>query len=478
MSLLSLEFFIFFLISVTIYYSVPSSFQKKWLLICNLIFCASYGIRNLIFLLFCILNTFFGGRLIEKEKENQKRKKVYDIVVTVNSFVLLFLLLNNTFSDALKRVSGVDIFRILMPLGFAYYCLEAIAYVTDIYHKRIAAENDLLRYSLFVSFFPKIVQGPITRYEYLREQLSIAHLFSYCEFAHGAQLALWGIFKKLVIADRLNIAVTEIFKNASSGSIVLYGAILFSIQLYADFSGCMDLIGGCSEMLGIHLPANFNRPYAACSVKDFWRRWHISLGSWLRDYIYIPLGGSRRGTAKKYLNLMITFIASGVWHGASPGYLAWGILHGAYQILEDFFRPISEKWLKKRNIRVESFGIQLLQRVKTFLLVSIAWIFFRGNGFMASIRSYGLIFTKFQFSSLIRNIYSFGIGETYSWFLVIAVSLMFLLENIRSKRNLRGIIDQLPLILRWSIYLAGIAIVVLTGNYGINGTGMFLYAQY
>ncbi len=485
MSLLSAGFIGFVLFSLAVYYSIfPKRFQWVWLLICSLVFYSFSGLDGLLILVFSIVTSYFGVKLISKAQSHGIRKAFLIITISVQVVLLVSFKLVNYYVSLFSRFLQLpgdgrfQLFRIAAPLGMSYYSLQIIGYAVDVYRRQIVPENSLLRYSLFVSYFPQITQGPIVRFTQMREQLFAEHTFQYKNVTHGAQLALWGMFKKMVIADRMGIAVSAIFDNPLCGSRSLFAGILFSVQLFADFSGCMDIVGGCSEMFGILLPQNFNSPFSALSIKDFWRRWHISLSLWLKDYIYIPLGGSRCSRSRKYLNLLITFLVSGFWHGGTLGYLVWGLIHGIYQIVEDFFSRCFQQFICDAKLDQSSKGFKLMQKGCTLILVSFAWIFFRGNGLSAAINMVKLIFTDFNFVLFIRNIYHVDLSPTYTWFLLVATAVMFSVESLHQKTSIRDLLDRQPLPVRWSVYLTGILVVLLMGKYGIDGTAMFRYASY
>ena len=486
MSLISVRFFLFLVLALIGYYTFASNYQRLWLLGISLYYYASFEPRALFFLLFCAFSTFFAAKYISSSKSKRLQTLVLHSVIVSNIGLLLFIKLFNYYGNLLVRVIKstttmpfeFHTLNLLVPLGVSYFTLQAVSYVIDVNRKKITAEDSLLTYLLFISYFPLITQGPIARYNQMKNQLCEYHSFSYKNITHGAQLAVWGVFKKLVIADRLGIAVTDIFSNPRSGSVVIFGAFLFSIQLYADFSGCMDLVSGYSEMFGITLPVNFSFPFSATSIKDFWSRWHISLGSWLRDYVYIPLGGSRKGKIRRFFNILITFFVSGIWHGGTLGYLMWGILHGLYQILEDLLLPLKEKSIRFFRVNKESDGFHIIERIVTFFLVSFAWIFFRADGAAAALHMIKLLVTDFRLWTLFQNIYSFGLSEIYTWFLFVAVATMFLVENVHKRIHVRDYIDLQPLPVRWFIYMSAVVVVILTGNYGVDGTSMFRYAYF
>ena len=281
-------------------------------------------------------------------------------------------------------------------MGLSFFTMQVLAYLIDIYKGKIEPQRDFLKYALFLSFFPQILQGPIPRYEQLQHQLVEGHRFDETEFTKGFMLIIWCFFLKFMIADKAKIVVDTIFGNPEiySGFFVLVGGTLYSIQLYADFLSCTTLAQGVSQMFGIHLAENFNHPYFATSIKDFWGRWHMSLSFWLRDYVYIPLGGSRHGTLRKYLNIIATFFVSGIWHGNGLNFVFWGMMHAFYQISGDLSRGARDSFVELLGIPRDSGARKSISRICTFFLAMTAWIMFR-----AASLPQGLLMLKSMFTT-------------------------------------------------------------------------------
>ncbi len=309
--------------------------------------------------------------------------------------------------------------------------MQIIAYLTDVYRGDIAPQKNPAKYALFITFFPQLLQGPIPRYRQLGEQLFCGHLFDERKFTRGVYLIIWGFFLKLVIADKASVVVDTVFDNypAYSGGYLWFASILYSIQLYADFLACTTLAQGVSFLFGIELAGNFKRPYFAVSVKDFWQRWHISLSRWLRDYVYIPLGGNRKGKGRKYLNLAVTFLASGIWHGVGLTYLLWGGIHGCCQIMGECLDGPKEKIYARLNIRPDGKGKRIIKQTGTFLIVSLAW--------------------------------------KEMLVLLFAVLLLFAVEKKQEEGiRISECIGRQKLPVRWLVCMAGICAVMIFGTYG------------
>ena len=335
---------------------------------------------------------------------------------------------------------------------------------------------------MFVSFFPHILQGPIPRYNQLKEQLFEGHAFDYRTVKFGFQLILWGMFLKMVIADRAAIFVNEVFPNFHlyEGSMLAVAAVLYSIQLYTDFLGCVCIAMGAAEVYGIKLQTNFERPYLAVSIKDFWRRWHISLSSWLRDYVYIPLGGNRKGKIRRYINLMLTFLVSGIWHGSGLQYIFWGLMQGGYQVAGELLMPARKAVRKVLKIKEDSSVYTLWQRVCTFVLITISWVIFRAANLRAGLSILKRIVTDFTpWIFFDGTLYTCGIEARQFLALLVCIILVMVVEHMQEKGNIRELLARQHIIVRWGIYLGAIALIAVLGVYGPGYSAtQFLYGMF
>lgn len=300
---------------------------------------------------------------------NVHKKAVAALLIGSNAGLLFLLKFASSGSFFVTRLH-LGRLAFLLPMGISFYTLQIIAYVVDVYRGKYPAEKNFLQYMLFVMYFPQILQGPIARFDQLKKQLCSGHTFSYATFVGGFELMIWGYFQKLVIADRAAVIVDRLFGEYRSytGVYMLLAGVLYSIQLYTDFNGCVCIARGASEMLGITLAENFDHPYFATSIQDFWHRWHMSLSSWLRDYVYIPLGGNRKGKLRKYVNILLTFLVSGLWHGMGLTYLVWGFLHGLYQIMGSLLMPVRDRLVSLTKTDRSCFSHRLLKQLCTFSL--------------------------------------------------------------------------------------------------------------
>jgi len=374
-------------------------------------------------------------------------------------------------------------FDIILPVGISFYTFQALSYTMDVYRGEIPAERNLLKYALFVSFFPQLVAGPIERSKNLLHQIDEVHRFEWRRVKSGLLLMLFGFFQKVVIADRLAILVNEIYNNYQiyEGFEIVLATVFFSIQIYCDFASYSNIAIGAARVLGFRLMENFNTPYFSTSVTEFWRRWHISLSTWFRDYLYIPLGGNRKGKIRKYVNLMIVFLVSGLWHGASWHFVVWGGLNGMFQIMEGITKSFRNRVSAALKIDRNCFSHKLFAGVITFTLVSLSWLFFRADGFITGLRILHrstLTFNPWIFVD--GTLYTFGL--TQKDFTILGISLMIML--VFSVCKYRGIslgeaLARQGIWFRWCVYFTAIFFILIFGVYGPDtDQSVFIYFQF
>ncbi len=386
----SLEFLIFLPIVLLFHFFTPTKYRWIPLLILSYYFYMYWDKKLIVLILFTTVVSYFSAILIERT-DKKAVKKLYLLATLITSLgVLVFFKYYNFLAGSVTGVISAfgggefDLtLDLILPVGISFYTFQTLSYVIDVYRGDIQAEPHFGYYALFVSFFPQLVAGPIERPSNLLPQLKEEHKFNRNEFINGLGIALVGFFKKIVAADIIAVYVNAVYNDASNatGLSVLAATVLFAIQIYCDFSGYTDIAIGCARMMGIGLMQNFNRPYIAESIKEFWSRWHISLSTWFRDYIYIPLGGNRRGKWRKHLNVMIVFLVSGLWHGAAWTFVLWGALHGMYQVIGELTKEPKAKLYAKLGINTDSKLFHFGKRTVTFALTCFAWIFFRANSF-------------------------------------------------------------------------------------------------
>ena len=394
--------------------------------------------------------------------------------------------------QTLNRVGGIfhaspvtwD-YHIILPVGISFYTLQSLGYLIDVYRGEIYVEKNFLRYALFVSFFPQLVAGPIERSKNLLKQLGTKHRLTYYNIRDGILLILYGLFLKMVIADRAAVWVDEVYSKPDvyQGFYIIFATILFAIQIYCDFYGYSTIARGSAQLMGISLMDNFNAPYYSKSVKEFWRRWHISLSSWFRDYLYIPLGGNRKGTIRKRINLMIVFTVSGLWHGASLAYIFWGMLNGIYQVaaeIKDAGKHFIRRVLKLPEGK-DTFSARAGKTAITFFLVTFAWLFFRAGGFHAAMEVLTNMAANMDGLILFDgSLYGLGVDRQSMYIMFISIAVLFAVDHYKY----RGV-DVLQKFWEQGYWLKAACIVgmILTITlYGCYGTmydvQQFIYFQF
>ncbi len=379
----SLQFCLFFLVVTPSYFLLPHKYRWTLLLGASCAFYMSFVPAYILILLGTILIDYWVGLRIDAS-EGHRRKQWLWLSIAANVGILVLFKYLTFFTTILQDVgllpSTLGTLHWLLPIGLSFHTLQAMGYTIEIYKRNQIPERHLGIFALYVLFYPQLVAGPIERPQQLLHQFRERHQFTYRMATNGLRLMLWGLFKKVVIADRLALVVDDVFAHPDTamGPSVMVGALFFTLQIFCDFSGYTDIARGAAQIMGFRLMENFNYPYAAANIADFWRRWHISLSSWLRDYVYIPLGGNRLGFWRKQLNLAITFVISGLWHGANYTFVVWGALHAFYQFVHQLFLELT-KDKDDDDQQLTPFVSDLLFPMLTFAGVVMAWIFFRAN---------------------------------------------------------------------------------------------------
>ncbi|SCY70133.1 MBOAT family O-acyltransferase [Butyrivibrio sp. INlla14] len=482
MAYLSIYYYAFVVILLIIYYCLP--LKRRWvvLLVGSLGFYWNITRKikgAFIFLLVSAFLCWLFGRIVVDLKRH--KKLMFFMALLLISMPLVLFKEASFISIVLTGNDMPDWW--IAPLGLSFFTLQMIAYLSDIYNKRITSEDNFFKFLLFVCFFPQIVQGPIPRYEQLMAQLTQGHKFSEKNIVKGFLLVIWGFFLKLCIADKAGVIVNTVFDSFPTfqGIYVLVAGVLYSIQLYADFLSCTVIAQGVAGMFGIELIDNFKHPYFATSISDFWRRWHISLSSWLRDYIYIPLGGNRKGTLRKMVNLIVTFLVSGAWHGGGVKYLAWGMIHGCYQILSVILKPIRDKISKWVGIDWNNAENKLIRQIFTFFLVAIAWIIFRADHLETGMQMIKSMFTVHNIWILTDDsLWSLGLSMKEVYLLILCIVVLISVSFAHERGiNIRERVLALPIIYRWTIYIMAIVFIIIFGTYGYGfDSQMFIYGGF
>ncbi|MCR5249850.1 MAG: MBOAT family protein [Lachnospiraceae bacterium] len=490
----SIPFLIFFPIVILLYFLLPGRLRRFWLLGASYFFYMSWNPKYVVLILFSTVATYTAGLLIDSAKEKRKKKLILACVIVMNLGLLFFF---KYFDFALGNVNRIlsllhlqavnSPFSLLLPVGISFYTFQSLGYAIDVYRGSIQPEKDFFDYALFVSFFPQLVAGPIERSGNLLKQVkecSEKRLWSYEGIVSGFGLMLWGYFMKMCIADRVSLFVDSVFGDVYAFGTVetALAAAGFSLQIYADFAGYSAIAIGAARMMGFSLMENFNAPYFAESIGEFWRRWHISLSTWFRDYVYIPLGGNRKGTFRRYLNLMITFLVSGLWHGASWSFVFWGGLHGFYQIIGGLLKPLREKALKQLNVNQDTFSFHLGRKLITCLLAGFAWIFFRAHSMSLALTYIRRMFTHFNPWVLFDgSLYNWGLDRREAGILVFGVLLLFVISLLRERKgcDIGSYLLTQNLWFRWAVFLFLITAVLVWGEYGVDfDSAQFIYFDF
>lgn len=486
MSLISILYPAFLFAAVLLYYALPQKIRTGWVLAVSLTFYAMQGGLSVVVLPAMILAGWLGGLWLNGEGKRKARLVLCVIAVLTP---LLLVKYADFFVQSGARVLsrfGAEIrtpkISLTAPLGISFFTFQTVGYLIDVYRKR-GAEKNLIRYAAFVSFFPVLTAGPIERKDTLLPQMQEEHRFDPQGVKKGLLTMLFGYFLKLVISDRLGVTVNRIFgawETAYSPALII-GAVFFALQLYCDFAGCSLLALGAAETMGFRLIRNFETPYFSLSVAEFWRRWHISLSTWFRDYLYIPLDGNRKGRGRKYLNLMIVFLVSGLWHGAGLSFIVWGGLNGAYQVIGDLLKPLRKRVAGRLGINPDAKVNRLIRGLFTFALIDISWVFFRAPSFHSAVGYLLGMLTRWDLSCCFSGMRS-QLGMSKRVCLVLAVSLVILLITSifrYRKTDLREKILGMPIAIRWALIMAGIFFVLIFGMWGTSyDAASFIYAGF
>ncbi len=534
MELLSVQFFLFVVISLLAYYLFPKKHRWIILLVASyayyLIICNKY----IVYMLVTTITTYAGARLLDaaldkqkaviaqnkeawsreerksyKNKILKKRRAILLIVLILNFGILGFLKYFDFFANGVCSVlnlfgikTGTLDLGLVLPLGISFYTFQTMGYLIDVYQEKVAAEKNYAKLALFVSFFPQIIQGPIAMYDDLAKQLYEGHKFDDTNLKNGALLVLWGAFKKMVIADRavkLIELVTADSRNFS-GTFILLAALLYAIQLYTDFSGGIDIVRGIGEMFGIKMAENFKRPYFSKSLTEYWHRWHITLGNWVRNYVFYPLSIS-----KKFLNMgkwlkpkfgkhvskvlptglasLITFLIIGIWHGANGKYVAFGLWNGLVILIGELIRPGYDKVLEKMHVKTEGKIYGAVSMVWTFLMVLVGYYFDIAQNFSAAMDMLIRSVTDFHITDFAHTKCLAASGlDVFDYSIIALGTLVVLLSSViqeKSDKTIREALWEKKLAIRWAFIFIGIIAIALFGYYGPNvDPADFVYMQF
>ena len=523
MNFYSIQFLTFLAIALLCYYTVLRKQQWICLLIASMVFYCFTGVQNFIFLLLTGFTTWFGAKLLssysnelielrnnkaiekaekraQKEAITKKRRTIMWGVLLLNFGVLAMIKYLEPILEGIGVWKANDVLGIVLPLGISFYTFQSIGYLLDIYQEKYAAEEDFAKYMLFVSYFPQMIQGPINRYDALAQQFKEQHGWNDEKAIKAVYRIFYGLLKKYAIANILAVAIANTFDNPAqdyAGSTVIFAILLYSAQQYADFSGGIDMVLGVSELFGIHMAENFKQPYFSTSLADFWRRWHISLGKWMRDYVFYPFaltkpmknfGKWANKKLGKHLgrvlpaaigNLLVFFIV-GIWHGAEWHYVVWGLYNGAVIALSDILAPAYDKLSDALHINKKATWYHIFSIIRTFIVVNIGWYFDR-------IADMSLAFHSLKKSLFQLNIGAFaqesavifeGVKENAVIMAVIGCIIVFFVSVLEENGiNVKNTLYKAPVLVRWGVYTA-VIILILFSCTRVGDTGGFMYANF
>jgi len=494
----SFQFLMFFPIVAIVYYVIPSKWRYLWLLAASYYFYMGWNPKYALLLLFTTVVTYVSGLVldritgsnIETSLKTRFRKITVAFSFICNLGVLFFFKYLDFAAGIICKILGLvninlsySSLNILLPVGISFFTFQSLSYTVDVYRGEIYTEKNFFRYALYVSFFPQLVAGPIERSKNLLKQLAKPAKFDFNKAKDGLLLMLWGYFLKLLIADRIAIVIDTIYDDPATygGLYIVVATVLFAFQIYCDFAGYSTIAVGTAEIMGINLMENFNAPYLSCSVAEFWRKWHISLTSWFRDYVYIPLGGNKKGNLRKYCNCLIVFLLSGLWHGASFAFVLWGALNGIYQIIGTVLQPARDRLIKVFRLNSESIGFRLYKRIVTFVLVDFAWLFFRsGSMEVADSVLKSMLSVKNPWILFDGSLYSCGLDQKNFNFAIICILILLVVDYLRVKGNtIRELIGEQDWLFQVLFITLAICFILVFGIWGsaYDAKG-FIYFQF
>ncbi|MEG0506387.1 MAG: MBOAT family O-acyltransferase [Longicatena sp.] len=525
----TMAFIIFFACVLLLYYIVPRKYRWIFLLGSSYFFYLYASAKFVIFIILTTITSYVGtlyigkthsqekaiiekkdldakGKKAEKKKLKQKRRYALIILLVLNFGILVFLKYFNFFAanlnvifESISFTGKMPKLNLILPLGISFYTFQTMSYVIDVYWGKVEAEKNFGKVALFVSFFPQIIQGPIGRFKDLAPELFSQKKGNIHDVTFGVQLMMWGFFKKMVIADRVGIIVDYVFGHYLniSGFGVTFGVVMYAIQDYTDFSGCIDIARGCAKAMGIEMAENFKRPYFSRTIPEFWRRWHMSLGAWMKDYVFYPfsltkrvriLGKSTKKRFGKFVGLtlpvalgnILVFFLVGVWHGASWNYIIWGLFYGVLIAGAAFLKPVFDWMVKKLHINIGSKLFILFQIARTFWITCIGCIIFRADGLKNTMAILSKFFQSFEIPEhFMKELMTFGLDYMNYVALFLCLFILFVVDVMQEKMVVREWIEKRNVFIRLSIYIIGFLLIFTLGVYGPGITAnQFVYMQF
>ncbi|MDE6852963.1 MAG: MBOAT family protein [Lachnospiraceae bacterium] len=530
----SYGFIAFLCVLFVLYYLLPKKCQWILLLFANFLFYFSAGRWYPLFILATSLTVYGAGRMLERldgrweaytadirlgrlPKPSREEKKAYKaqigrkkklwmlLCLFLNLGILAFLKYTNfiiaNFNTMRSGGQGemLPYLNLIVPLGISFYTFQAVSYLLDVYWNKIEPQRNFLKFTLYVSFFPQLIQGPISRYGDLAPSLYKEHAFDWKQVRFGLERILWGYFKKLVIADRISVAVSVLISDPDyyTGAFVFVGMLFYAAQLYADFTGGIDITIGIAQVFGVHLEENFIRPFFSKNIIEYWRRWHISMGTWFRDYVFYPCSISKpmkaitswtkkhfgMGAARRiaiYIATFLTWFATGIWHGADWHFIIWGIANGVIIMITGELEPLYDKFHQRYPKLVSTWGYRAFQVIRTFLLLCCLRLFDTYASVRMAVRQFVHMFTEFWKTPVtIQELIDLGLTGADYLVLLLGVLLMFLVSMYGRNGSVREKIANQPYLVRYAVFVILLFAVLLLGSYGVGfDTQQFIYNQF
>jgi D-alanyl-lipoteichoic acid acyltransferase DltB (MBOAT superfamily) len=476
----SVEFAIFFPVVTAIFFLLSQRWRVQWLLLASCFFYMAFIPAYIVILLVTILIDYFAGMFLERIEDQGKKKVLLWVSILSTCTVLFIFKYFDFFTGSFVGVAGLfgwtvprPVLHIILPIGLSFHTFQSLSYVVEVYRGKQKAERNFIIYATYVMFFPQLVAGPIERPQNLLHQFREWHAFHYSDVNSGLKRMAWGFFKKLVVADRLALYVNDVYSAPRNynGLQLTLATLFFAYQIYCDFSGYSDIAIGGAQVLGFRLMENFKTPYYSLSISEFWRRWHISLSTWFRDYVYLPLGGNRVSKNRHILNLLITFSISGLWHGANWTYVLWGFLNGLYLIIGQLTKDWRNRLFAAVGLHENNFARKAIMLASTFMLTCFAWIVFRAKNIDDALYVFTHLATGWDFHRI----------ATQQFFLrqlpvaiasIVALEIGQLCNRVISVPSL---VCKLPVAARWALYASFVMAVVM---FGVYRQTQFIYFQF
>ena len=477
----SFDFLVFFPIVTFLYFVLPHKWRWFLLLAASSYFYMAFIPVYILILLATIIVDYFAGILIENAAGRRRKLFLILSIVTNVGFLAIFKYFNFAAGNLTQLAQflhwnySIPLLSMMLPIGLSFHTFQAMSYTVEVYRGGQKAERHFGIYALYVMFYPQLVAGPIERPQNLLHQFYEKHNFDYERIVSGLKLMMWGMFKKVVIADRVASLVDAVYGDSASfhGPGLAIATILFAFQIYCDFSGYSDIAIGSAKVMGFRLMNNFNRPYSAKSIAEFWQRWHISLSTWFKDYVYIPLGGSRVGARRFYFNVLLVFLLSGFWHGANWTFIVWGALFGIYLIIAHATAGIRARLVLAMRLNAVPGVHKIFQNIYVFVLVSFGWIFFRSGSLSEAFyivkhlgSGWSQLFSHWRDSSFLNHEIFLGQGRNR---LLLSLVLLIVLETVQylqNKEKIFSFLSRSTPLLRWGIYVVLFWTIIFLGKFG------------